>query len=296
MDILFSPQLLVATLVVGSLYALIALGLNLIYGTMRLLNVAHGDLLMIGAYVGYWGFTLVHVGPLVSMFAAMALTALFGALVYLALVRRALASTTLIARIEANSLLIFFGLSVILQNLAALAFTANPRAYPYLDTVVRVAGASVTADRLVVLGVALVACFGAIAYLRLTMTGLAIRALIQSRDAAALVGIGVDRVNCLSFCLGFAMAGLAGSLVSTVEQVSPFMGFPFTIAAFVVIILGGLGNLTGSLVGGFVLGAIETYGVALTSSAFRSILIYGVFIAVLLWRPQGLFGGTRATR
>ena len=296
MDTLLSGQLLVATLVIGALYALVALGLNLIYGTMRLLNVAHGELVMLGAYVSYWSFSLASVSPLVSMFVAMALAALLGAGIYFALVRRALRSTTLIARVEANSLIIFFGVSVILQNTAALLFTANPRAYPYLDTVVHFGATSVTMDRLVVLGVALVACVGAVLYLRLTMSGLAIRALIQQRDAAELVGVDVTRTHLLSFCLGFAMAALAGSLISMIEPVSPFMGFPFTIAAFVVIILGGLGNLMGSLIGGFLLGAIETYGVALTSASFRSILIYGVFITVLVCRPQGLFGGARVAR
>jgi branched-chain amino acid transport system permease protein len=151
-------------------------------------------------------------------------------------------------------------------------------------------------DRLVVLGVSLVACVATVLYLRLSMTGLAIRALIQQRDAAELVGVDVTHTHLLSFCLGFAMAALAGSLISMIEPISPFMGFPFTIAAFVVIILGGLGNLTGTLIGGFLLGAIETYGVAMTSASYRSILIYGVFIAVLVWRPQGLFGGTRVAR
>lgn len=296
MDILLSGQLFIATLVVGSLYALVALGLNLIYGTMRLLNVAHGELVMLGAYVAYWSFSLASIGPLVSMFIAMALAALLGAAIYYALLRRALRSTTLSARIEANSLLIFFGVSIILQNTASLLFTASPRAYPYLDTLVHFGNISIGMDRLVVLGVSLVTCVGAVLYLRFSMTGLAIRALIQQRDAAELVGVDITRTHLLSFCLGFAMAALAGALISMIEPVSPFMGFPFTIAAFVIIILGGLGNLTGSLIGGFLLGAIETYGVALTSASYRSILIYGVFIAVLVWRPQGLFGGSRIAR
>jgi branched-chain amino acid transport system permease protein len=296
MDVLLSGQLLIAAMVLGALYALVALGLNLIYGTMRLLNVAHGELLMLGAYVSFWSFTLFEIGPLVSMFAAMAVTAAIGAAVYLGLFRFALRSTTLLARIEANSLLMFFGVSIILQNLAALAFTANPRAFPYLDQVIHLGDASITANRLAVLIIAATACIVAIGLLRYTMAGLAIRALIQQRDAAALVGIDVGRTQLLSFCAGFAMAGLAGALVSMTEQVSPFMGFPFTIVAFVVIILGGLGNLTGSLIGGLLLGVIETYGVALTSAGYRSILVYGVFIAVLLWRPEGLFGAARTTR
>ncbi|MEQ8652125.1 MAG: branched-chain amino acid ABC transporter permease [Kiloniellales bacterium] len=293
MDILLSGQLLLATLVLGSVYALVAMGLNLIYGTMRLLNVAHGELVMIGAYVAFWAFTWANISPLISLFAAMALTAGLGWATYRFLVRGMLASGQVMQRIEANSLLIFFGLSIILQNLVSLAFTANERAYAYLDQVVRFGDISIGADRLVILAISLAVSLAAILFFRYSMTGLAMRALIEQREAAALVGIERDRVSQLVFVLGFALAGLAGALISMTEQISPFSGFPFTIAAFVVIILGGLGNLYGGLIGAFLLAAIEVYGVALTSSAYRSILVYGVFIAVLLWRPQGLLGGKR---
>lgn len=293
MDILLSGQLLLATLVLGSVYALVAMGLNLIYGTMRLLNVAHGELVMIGAYVAFWAFTWAAISPLISLFAAMALTAGLGWATYRFLVRGMLASGQVMQRIEANSLLIFFGLSIILQNLVSLAFTANERAYAYLDQVVRFGDISIGADRLVILAISLAVSLAAILFFRYSMTGLAMRALIEQREAAALVGIERDRVSQLVFVLGFALAGLAGALISMTEQISPFSGFPFTIAAFVVIILGGLGNLYGGLIGAFLLAAIEVYGVALTSSAYRSILVYGVFIAVLLWRPQGLLGGKR---
>lgn len=294
MDILLSGQLLVAALVLGSVYALVALGLNLIYGTMRLLNVAHGEIVMIGAYVAYWAFVLLGIGPLVSLFGAMTLTGALGVLAYVTVVRRLLADGRLLQRVEANSLLIFFGLSIILQNLVSLAFTANERAYPYLDQIVRFAGVSIAADRLVTLAIALLVSGLAVGFFRFSMTGLAMRALIEQREAAALVGIARDRVNLLVFALGFAVAGLAGALLSMTEQISPFIGFPFTIAAFVVIILGGLGNIYGGLLGAFLLAGIEVYGVALTSSSYRSILVYGVFIAILLWRPQGLLGGRKA--
>ena len=207
-----------------------------------------------------------------------------------------LRSSRLIEQIEANSLLLLFGVSIILQNVIALSFTATARAYPYLDDIVRVGGFQVTADRLVVLGIGLALCFAAILFFRLSRTGLQIRALIEQPDAALLVGVDVERMRMISFSLGFAIAGVAGCLISMLEQVSPFMGFPFTIAAFVVIILGGLGNLAGGLVGALVLAAIEVYGVALTTASMRSILIYGVFIAVLVWRPQGLFGGRSLAR
>lgn len=296
MDTLLSGQLLAAALVTGALYALTALGLNLVYGTMRLLNVAHGDLVMIGAYVAFWAFSLLALSPLLSVFAAAALAALFGAALYYGLFRRLLDGGRAARRLEANSLLLFFGVSVIVQNLAALQFTATPRGFQYLDGVYRVGNIAVTGNRIAAFAVAVLLCFAFVAFLRFHVTGLAIKALIQRRDAAAIVGVNVERVQILALCLGFATAAIAGALVSMTEQISPFMGFPFTIAAFVVIILGGLGNVTGGIAAGFLLGALETYGVALTSSAYRSILIYGVFVLILLLRPQGLLGGRRIVR
>jgi branched-chain amino acid transport system permease protein len=125
---------------------------------------------------------------------------------------------------------------------------------------------------------------------------MAMRAIIQQRDAAALVGINVERINRQAFAIGFALAALAGALISMTQEISPFMGFPFTISAFVIIILGGLGNITGSIIGALILATVEVYGVAILSPSFRSILVYGVFIAVLLLRPQGLFGRPIAAR
>jgi branched-chain amino acid transport system permease protein len=120
------------------------------------------------------------------------------------------------------------------------------------------------------------------------------RAVIEKREAATIVGIDVDRIQAISFALGFATAALAGALVSMLEQISPFTGFPFTIAAFIVIILGGLGNLFAGLVAALLLGALETYGVALTSANMRSVLLYGAFVAALVLFPKGIFA--RRTR
>lgn len=293
LDTLLSGQLLVSMLVLGSVYGLVALGLNLIYGSMRLLNIAHGEIMMLGAYVGFWAFTLAAIPPYLAMVVSMVLAAGLGALLYVSMLGRVISRTTSLARLEANSLLIFFGLSVILQNLASLAFTSDDRSYPWFDQILQLGPVSISADRLMVMGVALGATLAVIAFFRFTLAGLAIRALIQQRDAAQLVGINVRRLNMMVTALGFALAALAGTLIGMVEQVSPFSGFPYTIAAFVVIILGGLGHLYGGLIGALALAAIETYGVAFTSASLRSLLVYGVFIAILLIRPQGLFGARR---
>ena len=287
---ILSPELLLAALMLASTYALVAMGLNLIYGAMRLLNVAHGEVMMVGGYAAYWGFTALGVSPLLGLFGAMALAALLGAAYYQLFFKSQTRNSAVAARLQANSLLIFFGLSIILQNVVSMAFTADARSYGYMDELVQVGSVSVAVNRLVILGISVGATVAVMAFFRFSIYGLAIRALIQQRDAASLVGINAERVNLAVFCLGFALAGLAGSLISMTESVTPFSGFPYTIAAFVVVILGGLGSLGGTLVGGLLLALVEVYGVALTSAAYRSILVYGLFILILFVRPQGLFG------
>jgi branched-chain amino acid transport system permease protein len=290
MDTLFSSQLFVAALVLAAIYALIALGLNLIYGTMRLLNVAHGEIMMLGGYVSYWAFVRLGIGPLASMIVAMLLAAALGALCYLTIFKAVVRNRALAARLESNSLLIFFGFSIIIQNLLSITFSADLRSYPYLDAIIPIGSARIELNRLVVLAVGAVATTTCVVFFRYSRLGLAIRALIQQRDAASLIGIDAEKINLLVFSLGFGIAGLAGSLVGMTSAISPFSGFPYTISAFIVIILGGLGNLAGGLLGAVLLAFVEIYGVAVTSSAYRSILMYGVFIAILLVRPQGLLG------
>ncbi len=289
-----STQLLIAALVQGSLYALIALGLNLIYGTMRLLNVAHGEFVMIGGYVAYWGITLLGLSPIIAIFVAIPITVAIGIAFYFGIFKRAMKSREFVERIEANSLLVFFGTSVIIQNVTSLVFTPDQRAYHYLEQIVHIGDAQTPVNKLVALAIAGAVCIGALVFFRVSTLGIAIKGLIQQREASALVGIPVARIDLICFCLGFGIAGLAGVLISMTQQISPYMGFPFTVTAFVVVILGGLGNVLGSLVGGLILGVLETFGVALTAPSYGSIMTYGVFIAVLLLRPQGLFGAKRA--
>ena len=282
-------QLLFAALVSGSLYALVALGLNLVYGTLRLLNVAHGDLVMIGGYVAFALASEAGLSPLVSLFAAPALSAALGWVVYALLLRRLLASAELARRLEANSLILFYGVSVILQNVASLAFSSTARSYSYLSDIRHFAGVSATGNRLLALGVATAVCVGVMLFLRFHLFGWSLMAVIERRDAAAVVGVNVERVQAVTIAAGFAIAGLAGALVSMTEEITPFMGFPFTIAAFVVVVLGGLGNISAGVATGYALGFVETFGVSLTSATNRSILIYGLFVGALLLRPRGLF-------
>ena len=298
LETLLSGQFLFAALVTGSLYALIALGLNLVYGTMRMLDVAHGDIVMLGAYATYGLFSLLGLSPLLAAPLVAALGGVMGYVLYRGVFRRLLATATPAGagRLEANSLLLFFGLSIIVQNVAALAFTPNTRSVAYLTDVWHLGTVSMTGNRLVSLVVAGATCIGAAWFLSRNIAGLAMRAVIERREAAFIVGVDVDRVQRSSFVLGFATASLAGTLVSVLEQFSPFSGFPFTIAGFIVIILGGLGNVKAGMLAALLLGAIETYGVALTSANLRSVLLYGSFVAALLLFPNGLFARRAARR
>jgi len=289
-ETLASGQLLFAALAAGATYALVALGLNLVYGTMRLLNVTHGDLVMLGGYAAYWGFTLAGISPLLALPGIALAAAALGSAAYHGLFRRMLGTSAAGARLESNSLLLFFGVSIIIQNAAALAFTATPRGYEYLSEVHRFGNIALTGNRLAALLVAAALLAAILAFLRLHIFGLALRGLIEHREGAAVVGVDIDRVQHAGFTLGFGSAAVAGALLSMTEQVSPFAGFPYTIAAFVVVIMGGLGSIGGGMIAALLLGLLETYGVALTSSNYRSILLYGVFVLVLLTRPQGLFG------
>ncbi|HIB23055.1 MAG TPA: branched-chain amino acid ABC transporter permease [Rhodospirillales bacterium] len=296
MDSLFSTQLLAAALITGVLYVLISLGLNLIYGTMRLLNVAHGDLVMIGAYVAFMAFSIFNVGPLVSMFGAAVICGALGWLAYRSIFKRMLSNSLLLTRLEENSLLLFFGISVIIQNLVILFFTANRQGYQYLNEIVEIGDVRLTGARVAVLVVGSVISIAAVLYLRFSMFGLAMNALIQNRDASAVVGINVDRVQMSSLVIGFGITGLAGALISVMEPITPVMGFPYTMSAFVIIILGGLGNLWGGFLAGLLLGLLEVFGVAATGPEWRSVLVYGIFIAILIFRPQGLLGSGKVAR
>jgi branched-chain amino acid transport system permease protein len=293
LETLISGQLLFAAVVLGALYALIGLGLNLVYGTMRLLNIAHGDLVMLGAFAAFWWFTLTGLSPLLALPLVAAAGAGFGLALYALIFRRQLSLGLPPAALEARSLLLFFGVSVVIQNVTALFFTATPRAYRHLDTVYTLGDVAMTGNRIAALAVSAAVLAGVILFLNRTLFGMEIKALIQNREAARIVGIDVGRVQAVAIGLGFGVAAVAGALLSMTEQITPFMGFRFTIAAFVVVILGGLGNIRGGIFAGFLLAWIEIYAVTIFSAEARSILIYGAFVAILLLRPQGLLGRVR---
>ena len=282
-------ELIISGLITGGIYALVAMGLNLQYGLMRILNVSHGEFLMLGAYLTYWAHLVTHVNPLLFLPGVLAGLFGLGIVIHRLCFRRLAETTPEVEAFEARSLLVGFGLMFLVQNVALLIWGADLRGYQYLSDSVSLAGVRLTANRLVAFAGALVFSGGLILLLRTTLLGKAVRAMMQSPTGARLVGIDVHRLHPAVFGVGLALAGLAGALLSMVFEISPSMGEPYTVTALIVITLGGLGSVTGSLLGGLLLGVVEALGMHLTSPSLKMVLSYGVFILVLITRPNGLF-------
>jgi branched-chain amino acid transport system permease protein len=276
-------------LLLGGLYALIAVGLNLQYGLMRVLNVAHGEFLMIGGYLTYLLHVHQGVDPLVSILLTGPAVWAAGVGVHAVLYRRLLRQERTREELEANSLLISFGLLFILQNGALLLWSADMRGYQYLDRPLRLMGSVFPANRVVAFVMAALVTALLFLFLRRTLAGTAVRALMQDPVGARLVGVSVPRVHALCFGLGVGLAAVSGSLLSMLFELTPFVGLPYTITALVVIILGGLGSVGGSLLGGLILGVVESLGVYFTAPDLRMMISYGVLTLVLVLRPYGLF-------
>ena len=282
-------ELAATGLITGGIYAVVAIGLNLQYGLMRIMNISHGEFLMLGAYLTWLAHTTLQVNPLVFLPVVALALFLLGLVVYRLCFYRIARTAPAVEVLEARSLLVGFGLLFLVQNAAYMAWGADLRGYSYLNEPVDIAGARFTANRLVVFAFALAASLALLAVLRWTLIGKAVRAMMQSPAGAQLVGIDTRVLHPVVFGAGLALAGVAGGLLSMVYEISPSMGEPYTVTALIVITLGGLGSAAGSLIGGFILGLVETFGMHFTSPSLKMLLSYGVLIAVLLARPKGLF-------
>lgn len=281
---------LVATgLITGGIYALVALGLNLQYGLMRIMNISHGEFLMLGAYLTWLGHAVLQVNPLAFLPVVALSLFLLGVAVYWLCFARITRTAPAVEVIEARSLLVGFGLMFLVQNAAYLAWGADLRGYSFLAQPVDLGGARFMANRLVVFAFAVGASLALLAVLRWTLIGKAVRAMMQSPTGAQLVGIDTRVLHPVVFGIGLAMAGVAGGLLSMVYEISPGMGEPYTVTALIVIVLGGLGSAAGCLLGGMLLGLVEAFGMHFTSPSLKMLLSYAVLIGVLLARPKGLF-------
>ena len=288
-------DLLLGGLVIGGIYALISIGLNLQYGVARVLNLAYGEFLMLAGYAAFFGFTLIGSPPLLTLIAgapvAFALSWLLFRYVLHPLLRRTLDQ----GKREIDSILSTFGLLFLLQGVALVAWTGTDRAYSYLSIPQYLFGSVISVNRLIVIVAALVLSAATFAFLRYTAAGRAMRAIAAGPQTAPLVGIDVVHYSAFAFAFGGALAAVAGILLSSFIGVSPTVGAAFTVKALIVVVMGGIGHVLGGLVAAFVLGLAETGAVLFIDPGLTTIISFAIFSIVLLWRPQGLFTATTST-
>lgn len=283
-------DVLIGGLILGAVYSLISVGLNLQYGVMRILNVAHGDFLMLGAYITYFCVILLGLNPFTSLIVVGPLVFSVSLMIYMITLRRIIRQAKSSEEVESKSLLLCFGLSFIIQNFVMILWTSNYRGYetPSLGTI-EILGAFFEIYRVLIAAVSLTINIILYLCLKFTKVGLAMRAIVDNPEGAQLTGINLYNVYALSFGIGTVLSAFAGSLISIYTAINPFMGFPYTIIALVLIILAGIGSFKGNIIGGFIIGYLVYITLRLIHSALALVAVYAALILILLLRPRGLF-------
>jgi branched-chain amino acid transport system permease protein len=282
-------QSLVSGVLTGALYAMIGIGLTVVFGVMRIINLAHGEMVMLGMFGAFWGQALWRLDPFLSLFLWAPVMFVAGALVYRLLLR------PIIAGGELNTLLYTAGLSLLIANLALFAWSGDYRtiSLSYGMEPVRPLGIAIPVPLAIAFALALAITAALYLFLARTDLGRAIRAVSQNGEAAVLMGIDVERVALVTFGLGTALAGAAGVLLAPSLYLYPTVGELLIVKCFVVVVLGGLGSVPGAIAGGILLGVVESLGAVYVSSAYKDGIGFVLFLAVLLYRPSGLFGAGR---
>lgn len=282
-------DIVIAGLLLGGLYALIAMGLSLQYGVARVLNISHGEFIMLGALTTWSLYTVFGMNPLIAIAVCGPAAFILGFILHRTLFKRLRTMSVSPAVFEGNSMLASFGLMFIIQNLALIAWGPEIRGYSYLAVPVSLGGALFGANRLITLGFAVVIGLAFYLFLAYTRMGKAIRAAAQDPVTAGLMGVNINQVLALCFGLGAAMAGIAGMLISMCYPVHAVMGLEYTVIAVIVVVLGGLGSIPGSFIGGFMLGLIGSI-VTAWQPGLALVAYYFIFILLLLVRPTGIMG------
>ena len=295
---LFISQLANA-LVIGTLYALMALGLSLIFGVLKLVNFAHGESLMVGGYLYYFLATSFIVNSLglplpIALIATIPLAYLFGLILEKVFLRSAYVRK--MARYDEYVILVTFALGIFLQNLALPIFGPYNRQAPAIfKGRIRIGELIIAGDRITAAMIAFIVIGILLFFLYRTYLGKGLRAVAQNPSAASIVGMKVSRMRGMAFGIGVSLAGIAGALLGPIFLVNPGMGIPFAVKAFVIVVLGGMGSIKGTIVGAFILAIVESFGSILLPDPSRALAYkdaYGLLLLViiLLVRPQGLFG------
>lgn len=285
-------QLLINGILFGTMYGIAAIGLSLIFGTMRIVFIAQGTIIILAAYGSFWLFKLWSVNPYVSILLVVPGSLIVGMVFYQVLFRK-------VAREgQFPTLLIAFGLMALLENLMSIVFTADSRAIQtnmasYAFTFM---GLKISFTRLMAFAMAVMGTAGVTFFLKRTLLGKAVRAASENLEYAMLVGITPHMVNTLTFALGIGLAGLAGVATATAYAFDPFSGFVFSLKAMIALALGGMGNVIGALLGGLLLGVIEAFGAFFLSGGWADVISYAVFLLVLMFRPEGLFSSNSSDK
>jgi branched-chain amino acid transport system permease protein len=282
-DILF--QLLINGVLFGAMYGIAAIGLSLIFGTMRIVFIAQGTMIILAAYGSFWLFKLWGMDPYVSILFVVPVSLIVGIGFYQALFRKVAKAG------QFPTLLIAFGLMALLENLMFVVFTGNSRALQtsYSTYALNLFGMNISFVRLMVFVMAIIGTAAVTLFLKKTLLGKAVRAASENLEYAMLVGITPHQVNTITFAVGMGLAGLAGVATATTYAFDPFSGFVFGLKAMIALALGGMGNVIGALLGGIVLGVVESYGAFLISGGWADVISYAVFLLVLMFKPEGLF-------
>lgn len=283
-------QTIVNGLFTGGIYALVAVGLTLIYGVMLITNFAHGEFLMLGIYVAFWAYTLFGIDPYLAIPIAALLVFALGALIQRGLVQRVLDAHPL------NQIVLLVGVSTLIVGLVQVFFGAEPRSIhvSYETQVWAALGLRFSIPRTVAFAASLIISFGLYAFLRFTRVGKAIRAVSQSRTAALLMGIDIKAIYMLTFGIGTAITAIGGVLLAPNNKMIPTMGSSYSVIAFVVVVLGTMGNFVGALLGGLIIGVVEAFAGFFLGGDVKIVASMLIFILILLFKPSGLFGRKRA--
>lgn len=289
MSVIITPtmigQVVVSGLLAGALYAMVALGLALIFGVMRVINIAHGPMLMLGAYTTWFLFDRFGMNPYLTLPISAATMFLLGALLQRTLVFRVVDAP------ELSSLLLTFGVSIALVNVAQLVFTSDLRSVEFLTGSISIGAIALSKSRLIAFAFAAGITALAFGVLQKTKLGKAIRATSQSREVAMVCGIDVQRIHLIAFGMACALAASGGTLVAVMVAIQPEMGQIWTFKSFLVIVLGGAGNYPGALLGGLMLGLIEQLASLFLTTQLSEAVAYVLLVLALLVRPTGLLGG-----
>ncbi len=283
-------QILVNGILFGSMYGVAAIGLSLIFGTMQIIFIAQGTMMILAAYLTYWIFTLTSVDPFFCFIIMVPVFMGIGWAFYTGLFSRVAAAG------KNPSLLLAFGLMILLENLMSLLWTANTRAVTttYTGLGLGFFGIQISFTRLVVFLISLMATALVFLFMKKTMWGKAVRASSEDMKAAAFLGISPGRVSAITFSIGIALGGVAGVATATTYPFDPYFGFLFSLKALIAVAFGGIGSVSGAMFGGVLLGVIESVSSYTISPGWADAIAYGAFLLVLMFRPQGIFGRSAA--